>query len=115
MTDLVDGAIDLLPAMLRADDTGRSKAGGSRLVDRPAAAASFSFKLRLDFDGSNCSFSPKRQSMTKKSKLKKKLVLTHLSVLGCASWIKQQKTISFIFGRLTELLGRLPSKESRSG
>jgi hypothetical protein len=55
MMDLVDGAMDLLPAMLRADDTGRSKAGGSRLEDKPAAAASFSFKLRLDFDGSNCS------------------------------------------------------------
>jgi hypothetical protein len=50
MTDLVDGAIDLLPAMLRADDTGRSKICGSRLEDKPAAAASFSFKLRLDFD-----------------------------------------------------------------
>lgn len=68
MTDLVDGAIDLLPAMLRADDTGRSKICGSRLEDKPAAAASFSFKLRLDFDGSNCSFPPQKTIKDKGNK-----------------------------------------------
>lgn len=46
--------MDLLPAMLRGD-SGGSKFGESMLeVDKPVASASFSFKLRLDFDGSNC-------------------------------------------------------------
>lgn len=51
MTDLVDGATDLLP--VKRGGRGGSKTGGSKLVAKPDAAASFSFKWRLDFDGSN--------------------------------------------------------------
>lgn len=58
MTDLVEGAMDLLPAMLRGE-SGGLKSGVSMLeVDKPVASASFSFKLRLDFDGSICSIVP---------------------------------------------------------
>lgn len=51
MTDLVDGATDLL--VDKRGGNGGSKTGGSRLEERPEAAASFSFKWRLDLDGSN--------------------------------------------------------------
>ena len=53
MTDLVEVARDLLPAI--RGGKGGSKTGGSKLEDNPEASASFSFKWRFDFDGSICS------------------------------------------------------------